>query len=78
MSTGNFENWHGTMTDIGPLYPFVGSETILVIIGLIFWIGWHILQWKMESSNYNDDMETLKNPDKMAQALRGEKVLRDM
>ena len=78
MSTGNFENWHGTMTDIGPLYPFVGSEVILVLIGIVVWIGWHILQWRMESSNYNDDMETLKNPDKMRRALEGEKVLRDM
>ena len=78
MSTGNFETWQGTITDIGPLYPFVGSETVLVIIGLAFWIGWHILQWKMESSNFNDDMEILKNPDKMDRAMKGEKILRDM
>jgi hypothetical protein len=78
MSTGSFETWKGTVTDIGPLYPFVGSEVALVIIGLAFWIVWHLLQHRMEQSNYNDDMEVLKNPDKMDRAMKGEKVLRDM
>jgi hypothetical protein len=78
MSTGNFENWHGNMLDIGPLYPFVGSEGVLVIIGLIFWVGWHVWQSRMETSNYNDDMETLRQGDNMSRALRGEKVLRSM
>ncbi len=78
MSTGNVENWTGAMTDIGPLYPFVGTEVVLVIIGLVFWVVWHVLQWRMESSNYNDDLEVLKNPEKMDRALKGEKVLRDM
>lgn len=78
MSTGSVETWNGTVTDIGPLYPFVGSEVVLVIIGLAFWIGWHVLQHRMEQSNYDDDMEVLKNPDKMDRAMKGEKVLRDM
>ncbi len=78
MSTGSFESWKGTVTDIGPLYPFVGSEVVLVLIGLAFWIVWHFVQHRMESSNYKDDMEVLKNPDKMDRALKGEKVLRDM
>ncbi|WP_119299696.1 hypothetical protein [Dongia deserti] len=78
MSTGNFENWHGTMTDIGPLYPFVGSEMFLFIVGLVFWIGWHVLQWRMEASNYSDDLEILRSPDKMDRALKGEHVLRTM
>ena len=78
MSTGSFENWHGDMLAIGPLYPFAGSEMLLCIIALVFWIGWHIWQVRMESSNYNDDMATLKVNDNMAKALRGEKVLRSM
>jgi len=78
MSTGSFENWHGNMLDIGPLYPFVGSEGLLIILGLVFWIGWHIWQHRMESANYKDDMETLRHDDNMNRALRGEKVLRSM
>lgn len=78
MSTGTFDSWTGNMLDIGPLYPFVGSEMLLVIVGLVFWIGWHFWQARMEAANYADDMETLKKGDNMAKALRGEKVLRSM
>lgn len=78
MATGNFTDWQGTMTEMGPLYPFAGAETVLVILGLVFWIGWHIWQARMETSNYNDDMQTLKVNGNMERALKGEKVLRSM
>ena len=29
-------------------YPGVGSEGILVILGLIIWIGWHVITAKQE------------------------------
>lgn len=71
-------SWSGNLTEIGPLYPMVGSETVLVIIGLVFWIGWHIWQFRMENSNYSDDLETLKTNGNMNRALKGEAVLRPM
>jgi hypothetical protein len=71
-------NWQGNMLDIGPLYPMVGSEGILVLIGVILWIAWHIMQIRMENKNYVDDLKTLKHNDNMAKALRGEKILRSM
>ncbi|MFM9842676.1 MAG: hypothetical protein ACKVOI_06880 [Dongiaceae bacterium] len=71
-------SWQGNMLDIGPLYPMVGSEGILVLIGVVLWIGWHIWQFRMENSNYADDLKTLKLNDNMAKALRGEKILRSM
>ena len=27
----------------GAVYPGVGTETILVIIALVLWIGWHVM-----------------------------------
>ena len=39
----------------GAIYPGVGSEGILVIIALVIWIGWHVLQNNSES----DDLEKL-------------------
>ncbi|MFQ5544363.1 MAG: hypothetical protein ACE5FE_00155 [Acidiferrobacterales bacterium] len=44
MTTANFESWAGNISEIGPIYPFVGSEVLLLIIGLATWIGWHIWQ----------------------------------
>ncbi len=49
MNTGNIANWDGDILDIGPIYPFVGWEGTMVVIAVIFWIGWHILQIRMEN-----------------------------
>tara|TARA_X000001036_G_scaffold286238_1_gene265920 strand:+ start:563 stop:784 length:222 start_codon:yes stop_codon:yes gene_type:complete len=35
----------------GAVYPGVGSEGILVIIALVIWIGWHVLQNNAESKH---------------------------
>lgn len=78
MQTGNVESWNGDMLQIGPLYPFVGSEFVLFIVAVVFWIGWHVWQCRMESSNYNDDLATLKQNGNMERALKGEKILRSM
>ncbi len=77
MSTG-IESWNVDLLTIGPMYPFPGSEVLLVIFGLATWIVWHIWQAKMETSNYADDLKTLKQGDNMAKALKGENILRPM
>jgi hypothetical protein len=56
MSTGNFTDWTGNMLDIGPLYPFVGSEVVMVVIGFVFVIGWFILQARVESREIGEDL----------------------
>lgn len=54
-TTGSFENWAGTIADIGPIYPFVGTETILVIIGVVYWVVWHVWQLKDENKQLRDE-----------------------
>ncbi len=54
MTTGNFENWAGEIADIGPLYPFVGTEMWLVVAALIFWVGWHFTQSYNEVKSQED------------------------
>ena len=39
MTTGSFQNWAGQIADIGPIYPMVGSEVVLLIIGIVVWVG---------------------------------------
>lgn len=60
MSTGNFENWDGNIADIGPIYPFVGSEGLMVVLAVILWIGWHIYQIKSESKRYEEQARALR------------------
>ena len=33
----------------GAVYPGVGTETVLVIVGIVIWIGWHVLTARNES-----------------------------
>ena len=59
-------SWSGNIADIGPIYPMVGSETVLVIVGVVAWIVWHVVQTKRENREYEEqikkygDSETLQ------------------
>jgi hypothetical protein len=57
MSTGNVTTWSGNILDIGPIYPFVGSEVLMVVIGFVFVIGWFALQARVESRELGEDMK---------------------
>ena len=56
MNTGDVESWSGTVTDIGPIYPFVGTEGLLVIAALVAWIAWHVVQATRESKVWDEDL----------------------
>ena len=52
MATVN--NWidHLSAAEVqGAIYPGVGTEGILVIVLLVIWIGWHVLQNNAESKH---------------------------
>ena len=58
MSTNGMTSWAVDLKDVGAIYPFQGSEVILVIIGLVFWIGWHI--WQIRHENAELEHEKLR------------------
>ena len=78
MSTGNFENWDGNIADIGPIYPFVGSEGIMVILAVVIWIGWHIFQIKTENKRYEEQASALRQSGALQKALNDEHTLERM
>ncbi len=49
MSTIEYSNWAVNLADVGAIYPFQGLEVLMVIIGVVFWLGWHIIQHKRET-----------------------------
>ena len=54
-------NWidHLSAAEVqGAVYPGVGTEGVLVIIALILWIGWHVLQNNAESKHLEDLAKT--------------------
>ena len=56
MSTNGLTSWAVDLKDIGAIYPFQGSEVLLVILGLAFWVGWHIVQPRQEISEIESDL----------------------
>jgi hypothetical protein len=58
MSTGLVDNWLNVDT-FGAIYPFVGTEMMLAIVGIVFWIGWHIIQIKKEAREFREDIENI-------------------
>lgn len=72
MTTGSFENWAGSITDIGPIYPFVGWETALFVLAVVLWIVWHVVQARAESRRYKDEIERLGKPDTLRKIIGSE------
>ncbi len=70
MSTTAVETWATDIGQLGPIYPFVGSEMILYILALAFWIGFHILQGRIEKKELWDEEDSMRKPGRMAEALK--------
>ena len=60
MSTG-IESWSAEgLSEVTALYPFVGSEVLLTIVGVIVWIGWQVWQIKSENNTYDEQIGKLQ------------------
>ena len=58
MATGPVDNWLNLDT-FGAIYPFVGSEMLLAILGYAFWLIWHFLQIRKENEEFAKDIESI-------------------
>jgi hypothetical protein len=76
--TGNFGNWDGNITDIGPIYPFVGAEWLMVILLLVFWIAWHVVQVRSETRQHEEEARNLRQGDNLYRVLQEEHTLERM
>ena len=50
-------NWidHLSASEVqGAVYPGVGSEGILVIVGIVLWLGWHVLSNMQEKDKLDE------------------------
>jgi hypothetical protein len=69
MTTNGLTNWAVDLKDVGAIYPFQGSEYVLVILGLVFWIGWHIIQMRQETEQIELEMRGDPRGDKTRSAI---------
>lgn len=69
MSTTIVDTWATDISALGPIYPFAGSEFALWIAGLVFWIGFHILQARQERAEIARDSEAASHPETLRAAI---------
>ena len=71
MATGQVDNWLNVDT-FGAIYPFVGSEVLLAVLGYAFWIVWHIIQIRKENAEFQQDIENIQKQGGPGKVLEGE------
>ena len=71
MATGLVDNWLNADT-FGAIYPFVGTEVMLTILGFAFWIGWHLLQFRKEAEEFRQDIENINKQGGPGKVLENE------
>ncbi len=74
MSTTEVTTWAADLSTIGAIYPFVGWEMTMFILGLIFWIGFHVWQIRAENRTYEEDLAKLRKPEDLMAALKTGKI----
>ena len=74
MSMTNVESWSVDLSTIGPIYPMVGTEGILMILGFAVWIAWHVWQIRFEQRTYEEDLKLLEGPGKLENVMRNGKL----
>jgi hypothetical protein len=72
-STTAVTSWSGLdLASVGPIYPFVGSEALLWIVGLAFWIGFQILGTRIEKRELEADAEAARRPERLSRVFKEE------
>lgn len=66
MSTNGLSNWAVDLKDIGAIYPFQGWETPMVIAGVVFWILWHVWQFRHETAELKQSAQVGADKSKAA------------
>lgn len=69
MSTNGLESWAVDLKDVGALYPFQGSEVLMVVIGIAFWIIWHVIQMRQEKAEIEADMAADRSGEETRKAI---------
>ncbi|MEE9588212.1 MAG: hypothetical protein V3V97_09345 [Hyphomicrobiaceae bacterium] len=62
--------WAVDLKDVGAVYPWQGSEVIMVIAAVAFWVIWHIWQIGHENRTYTDEINEFgSTTEKLNEAL---------
>jgi hypothetical protein len=75
MTTAHFANWGGNIADLGPVYPLVGWEVPIFIVGLLMWILWHILTIIQEEKELRKHSESHGDRNSLTEIMDRESLI---
>ena len=72
MTTTTVTTWAVDLKDIGAVYPFQGSEGLMVIIAVATWIGWHIWCHRWEKDYHQEKIRKYGDEENLKKAIAAE------
>ena len=69
MSTIGYESWAVDMADVGPIYPLQGWEIPMVVVGVIFWLAWHRIQFVREAAHLEQARQQALDHERIQKSL---------
>lgn len=63
------DSWNVDLANVAAIYPMQGTEGILVIIGVVTWLAWHVVQMRQEHADYEEDIAEYGDPESIKKAL---------
>ncbi len=69
MSTTPVESWAVDLAEVTFIHPFAGWEVLMVIIGVVLWIGWHVWQIRYEDALMKEEMQKYANAENIKNAI---------
>ncbi|MCX8226059.1 MAG: hypothetical protein OTI35_08295 [Sulfitobacter sp.] len=66
--TIGYDSWAVDLADVGPVYPMQGWEIPMVVVGVIFWLAWHRVQFVRESEHL-ENARKIGDAEKVSRAL---------
>jgi hypothetical protein len=61
--------WAVDLANVGPVYPWQGTELIMVIVAVAAWILWHIVQLREEKEEFAEDIAKYGSKEAIKKAL---------
>ena len=58
MSTNGMTSWSADLADVGAIYPFQGTEVLMVVAGVAFWLWWHWAQMRAEATEIRHELDS--------------------
>ncbi len=51
----SLSSWAVDLGETGAVYPWQGMEKLMVLVGVVLWLGWHVWQIKSENKILADE-----------------------